>query len=657
MKYNTKDLKFALDIGTRSIIGTVGIYEENKFKVIYEKYIEHEERAMVDGQISDVSLVSKGVEKVVGDINKTLDIKLEEVYIAAAGRFLRTYNSKIEMAITHEDEISADEIRSLELMAVKKAEDNVVLKDNSKLYCVGYSVVNYYLNDFLISNLKGQKGEKVAVEVIATFLPRSVVDSLYTVLNKVGLKVKNITLEPIAAIEAAVPKKFRLLNIGLIDVGAGTSDIAISSNESIVAYGMVPLAGDEVTEAIASELLIDFNAAEEVKRNIANNEEVTYMDILGFENTIKSTKVLRAIKPVVKKIAVGICDKLLELNGDKPTSAIFLVGGGAYTPGLKEEIVKILKLQPQRIAIKDRSGVIDCVSENVFGSAGVTVLGIGLVGIKSDGQDFIDIYLNGEPVSMFNTRTHSVQDVVLQAAIDPSLLIGKKGKTLHYILNGNNRIAFGELGNNAVIKINDNLSSLEEKVREGDKIEIEFAKNGKAAELVAKDLIVNFNTMTIYIDSKIYNLEPMIFINNEKASFEQKIEENDNVKIFIPRTIGEVKKYVLENETSLYLDKVLLEDNFEIIEELYLYTKLEKLEIEKDEEVMEEKAINSIEVNINGKIVTLKGKDIYNFIEVFNYIDIDTSNIKGTVELKLNGEEASYMDELKNGDLIEVSIK
>ena len=107
-------------------------------------------------------------------------------------------------------------------------------------------------------------------------------------MNKVGLKVMNLTLEPIAAIEAVVPKNLRLLNIALVDIGAGTSDIAISSKETISSYAMVPMAGDEVTEVIAQEYLVDFNAGEEIKRKINISEEITYTDILGLENIVSS---------------------------------------------------------------------------------------------------------------------------------------------------------------------------------------------------------------------------------------------------------------------------------------------------------------------------------------------------------------------------------
>lgn len=82
-----KYMRFALDIGTRSMIGTLGVVKEDKFEVICEKYLEHEERAMIDGQIHDINLGAKGVEEIVKKIEDKVNLKLEEVSIAAAGRF------------------------------------------------------------------------------------------------------------------------------------------------------------------------------------------------------------------------------------------------------------------------------------------------------------------------------------------------------------------------------------------------------------------------------------------------------------------------------------------------------------------------------------------------------------------------------------------
>ena len=149
-----------------------------------------------------------------------------------------------------------------------------------KFYCVGYSVKQYYQNDYPISNLEGHKCTDIRTDLIATFLPDEVVDGLYAAVERAGLFVANLTLEPIAAINVAIPEKYRLLNLALVDVGAGTSDISITKDGSIVAYGMIPSAGDELTEAIAMQYLTDFTEADRMKCASTNQEEVTYFDIM-----------------------------------------------------------------------------------------------------------------------------------------------------------------------------------------------------------------------------------------------------------------------------------------------------------------------------------------------------------------------------------------
>lgn len=91
--------------------------------------------------------------------------------------------------------------------------------ETTKYFCVGYTVVKYFLNNYEITNLEGHKGTKIAADVLATFLPEEVVDSLYAAVEQAGLYVTNLTLEPIAAMTVAIPEQYRLLNIALIDIG------------------------------------------------------------------------------------------------------------------------------------------------------------------------------------------------------------------------------------------------------------------------------------------------------------------------------------------------------------------------------------------------------------------------------------------------------
>lgn len=677
---NPKDIIFALDIGTRSIIGTVGVVRDKKFHVLSEKYLEHEERAMVDGQIHDVSLVASTVSTVKKDLEEELGFKLSEVSIAAAGRFLRTAEVKVEMETDDDKEIDKDTIRSLELNAVKKAEEDINKQTQGKLYCVGYSVKNYYLNGYVIGNLLSQKGEKIAVEVISTFLPRSVVDSLYAVMNKVALTVTNLTLEPIAAIEAVVPKKLRLLNIALVDVGAGTSDIAISSNESISAYGMVPMAGDEVTEAVVQAYLVDFITAERMKREISVKEKISYVDILGLENEVTPAELIKITNPIVDKITKEVGDKIIELNGGKSPNAIFLVGGGAHTPNFKESLAEKLSLPVQRIAIKGREAVIDASNcDESLGSTGVTVLGIAIVAIKKSGNDFIDVILNNEVISLFNSHRHTVMDVMVQASINHKMLVGKNGKNIRFTLNGIKRVAFGTLAQNAEIKVNNKISSMDTEVKEGDSIDIIFAKDGKDAAPRVIDFVKKIYSIGFYFNDIIQNLEPVAFINKNMVSLEELIKEDEEVEVVFPAKLWEYLKYndLLKENAAYFLRDEQISEEYVIKEGDRIYSRVEKkmdslqsIEASEEENYISEESSKSKEVDeketamteehkginviVNDNKILLTGKDKYIFIDIFNYIDFDLTSIRGVLRLILNDKKAGYYDELNEGDIIKV---
>jgi cell division protein FtsA len=674
MKYkniNPKDVIFSLDIGTRSVIGTVGVVRDKKFNVIGESYMEHHERAMIDGQIHDITLVAKAVKHVKDELEKELKFELKQVAIAAAGRFLRTTTAKVDIQIDGNKEIDKEVIRSLELTAVKDAEVNVNGVAQGKLYCVGYSVKSYYLNGYVISNLTAHKGENIGVEVIATFLPRSVVDSLYAVMTKVGLEVVSLTLEPIAAIEAVIPQNLRLLNLALVDIGAGTSDIAISSKDSIAAYGMVPMAGDEVTEAIAQAFLVDFNAAEVIKRECSIKEEVTYTDVLGLENSINASEVIKVISPVVEKVSGEIAKAIIELNGGKAPNAIFLVGGGAHTPGLKELLAEKLNLASQRIAIKGREAVTDCVCENNdLGSIGVTVLGIALTAIKRLGNDFINVTLNGDIVSLFNSHIHNVMDVLMQAGINPKLLIGKNGKNIRFLLNERKRMAFGNLAQNAKILINSIEASLESEVKEGDVIEVIYALDGKEATPKVYEFIQEVDNRSFFYDDIIYNLEPVCFANGNRIELNYSIKENDEIKILYPATIGEFKQYyLLETEKSeCYFKDELIGDEYIINEGDRIYSGNKK-ELEVATTDTEEKGYEGIstprDLNADKEIENHKelnnNRKIENNKEASNNKEsVEDKDFSGSIDLTQNNnlihnEDISQNIELKvvvNGDSV-----
>ncbi|MGE5628824.1 MAG: cell division protein FtsA [Solirubrobacterales bacterium] len=640
---------FALDIGTRSIIGTVGAVRDKKFNVIAESMLEHEERAMKDGQIHDINLVAATIKKVIADIEKQIGIRPEKVSIAAAGRFLKTVTVRAELKIDSDREIDKDIIRSLELTALKNAENLINESSVGDLYCVGYSVKNFYLNGYSISSLLSHKGEQIEAEIIATFLPRSVVNSLYTVMDIVGLQVINLTLEPIAAMEAAIPNNLRLLNLALIDIGAGTSDIAISSKDTICAYGMVPLAGDEITEAIAQNYVVDFNTAESMKKQCSIKDTVEYTDILGFQNSIPSSELIDYIEPQVKMIADEVCLKIKELNGDKSPSAVFLVGGGAYTPKLREFVALNLNIPINRVGIRGRDEVQECIcQDNSLGSIGVTVLGIALNAIKNSGNDFMDVVLNGNVVSLFNSHKNTVMDAMVQGGINPKVLIGRNGKNKKFYVNGIKRVAFGLFSENAVVTINGHEASIDSEVKEGDNIVIHYAKDGKDAEPKIKDFVVNFNSVSFYLNGEIKYLEPICSINGIKAEMDSQINEEDSVTIIYPETL---RDYITNIEEEIQGAEYFIGDK--PISYDYTIKEGDLIDsISKETEDVSSKPF--IIIKFNGMELILSGKEEYVFVDVFNYTDFDLMIPKGKLVLLLNGNPAGYYDKIQAGDDIQV---
>ena len=166
-------LVFGLDIGTRSIVGTVGYLNGSRFHVLAQCAKEHETRSMLDGQIHDIAKVGQTINFVKEKLESDLNRKLTEVCIAAAGRVLRTVTTHVEQDFEEDHVVTAEDIYSLSTMGAEQAYEEFLKNDDSdmKFYCVGYTPMRYYMNGYQISNLEGHKVRNMAVDMIATFLP------------------------------------------------------------------------------------------------------------------------------------------------------------------------------------------------------------------------------------------------------------------------------------------------------------------------------------------------------------------------------------------------------------------------------------------------------------------------------------------------------
>ncbi len=485
---------FALDIGTRSIIGMVGCLEDGKVNILGIEKAEHARRTMIDGQIENIDKVAAVAATVKKGLEKQLDVELKRVHIAAAGRALRTQRVTFEMELPEVQLITEEIVSRLEAGAISAAEETFARESGAedmdrRFYLAGYSICQYYLDDYIMSSLKDHHGKVIRVDIIATFLPGEVVESLYTTMHKIGLEVASITLEPIAAINAVIPEELRLLNLALADIGAGTSDIAACRDGSVIGYTMATIAGDEITETIMKEYLVDFRTAEDIKMRLENREDIVFMDVLGFEQTIPYDHLMSCINKTTAKLCHEISEKIKEVNGGVP-SAVFLSGGGSRLKGLREGVIESLEMTPNRVGIAGNNFKTHAFSEkyDLNNPEYATPLGIMISAGLNLINDSFQIILNGKPAKLFRSGVFNVRDLLMMNGYAYQDMIGRAGKNVAVTVNGKRVVFPATPAEPAVLTINGEEGKLSDMVNAGDMIAFQPAVNGATPEVKLEDL-------------------------------------------------------------------------------------------------------------------------------------------------------------------------
>lgn len=545
---------FALDIGTRSVVGIILEEHGESFHVVDILVEEHKERAMVDGQIHNVLKVAEIIQSVKEKLEKKHG-KLEKVSVAAAGRALKTEQAEVIMDIKNRPIFSEDDMSRLELSAVQKAQSNLLQnstdKNTNHYYCVGYSVVYYRLDGEEIGSLVDQQGNEASIEVIATFLPRVVVESLISALKRANLEMEALTLEPIAAINVLIPPSMRRLNVALVDIGAGTSDIAITDLGTVVAYGMVATAGDEITEALSDIYLLDFPLAEEAKRTLNTEEFIQIQDILGFEQDIPKEEVVNSLKPAIEVLASSISNEILRLNNNKPTKAVMLVGGGSLTPSLPSILAEKLNLPANRVAVRGIDAIQNLTKADHIPITPELVTPIGIaIAAKRAPIQYMSVQVNNQIVRLFELKEMTIADALLAANISARKLYGKPGAALSVQVNGQVIHIPGEHGKPAVIQLNGIAANTKSPIQNNDKIELLEGIDGKEGMATVRDLLDDATIKSITFQGVMYIVEPSVQINGKKVSLDTMLQENDKITVETPQTVEQVL-YAIHKENYL----------------------------------------------------------------------------------------------------------
>ena len=712
VKEKQGQLVFGLDIGTRSIVGTVGYLNGGKFHVLAQRSKEHETRAMLDGQIHDIGKVGETISQVKEQLEADLGRELTEVCIAAAGRVLRTVTTYVEHSFESDREITQEDVYSLCTMGVEKAYEefqNSNTDTDMKFYCVGYTAMRYYMNGYQIGNLEGHKAKNIAVDLIATFLPDDVVDGLYKAVELAGLHVANLTLEPIAAMNVAIPEQYRLLNIALVDVGAGTSDICLTKDGSIVAYGMIPSAGDELTEIIAKEYLVDFASAEKIKLAAGKKKTITYKDIMGISHKLAPTDVQKLIDEQLTRLADDVADKICELNGDKAVSAVFVVGGGGKFPGFTDKIADRLQIARERVAVRGEEVLtsIDFVTNEVKKDA-LLVTPIGIcINYYNQKNNFIFVNVNNERVKLYDNDKLTIVDAVMQVGFPNEKLFPRRGKELNFTVNGKMRLVRGQAGEGAVVQLNGRQTNLNARIEQNDIITVQESGVGEPAHMTIEQLEEFQATIEFIVNGKRVPCPKFAYVNGELKSGFYDIQDGDQIQMENFYTVAQLFEFMDYDITGydVYVNNELADKDTKVYENFSVKTSAitehagyEEISEENDgydteeqtediadtagnsqadddtslsgenagtqtgsadtaaQEVqgMSSQAVRNITILINGQPVRLTGKKDYILVDLFQYYEFDLSKPKGNIVLKLNGQEGIYTAPLHDGDVVDL---
>ncbi len=618
LKEQEKDLVFALDIGTRSVVGVVGKTMGDRVKILDVEMAEHSKRSMLDGQIDDIQQVSALARSVTERLQSRLGIRLERVCVAAAGRALRTQMGTFSLDLPEEQSIDAEQISRLETGAVSAAEEALQTDGDIRrqMLLVGYTVAQYRLDHYPLSNLQFHSGSKAEADVVATFLPGEVVESLYAAMRAADLQVASMTLEPIAAMNAAIPAELRLLNLALVDIGAGTTDIALCKEGSVSGYTMATVAGDEITETIMRAYLVDFKTAEQIKRSMGGPEEpIRYRNILGQEERVSVSDLVQIIQEPLDHLAGAIAQQIRETNGALP-SAVFLAGGGSKLLGLQEKVAEKLEMPANRVAIAGNNFAMSAFSDTVELERPEYATPLGIVISAGLGllNDSYMVSLNGQPAKLFRNGVLTLRDILLMNGYNYGDMMGRTGKSLSLTVDGRHLVFRGEPAIPGVLQINGEDAMLSAVVHAGDQISFVPARHGTAASRTLGELLgAGFHGKAL--------------VNNEEVPLDTPLDQGDVILTFrqaapgAPQSGGGAVTPTAPRPVS--------------------------------------KGARELQVILNDTPLSLPPKENgapYYLMDLLEYTDIDFDHLQRPVCLEVNGKEEGFQHELRSQDVVRIRL-
>lgn len=352
MTRDNKDLIVALDIGTNKVAAVVAeVLPEGRFEVL--GLGQHESMGMRKGVVVNIEATVNSIQRALEEAELMADCKIGGVYTGIAGNHIRSLNSSGMVAVKDKEVTATDVARVIETAQAV----NIPL-DQQVLHVLEQEFIVDAQED--IKDPIGMSGFRLEVRVHIVTATASATQNIERCVRRCGLEVQELMLAPLASSLACLTEAEKELGVLLIDIGSGTTDIAIYTGGSIRHTHVIPIAGDQITSDIATMLRTPMPDAEEIKlryglarEDLAGPGELIEVPGLGDRpnRQVKRHELGAVIEPRVEELFQLVQQSVRESGyEDLLASGVVITGGTALLPGIAE-VAEGVFLKQVRVAM------------------------------------------------------------------------------------------------------------------------------------------------------------------------------------------------------------------------------------------------------------------------------------------------------------------
>ena len=371
MSRDNKDLVVGLDIGTSRIIALVAdLDQEGRLNVIGVG--SQESRGLKKGAVVNIEEAVHTISRVIQEVELMADCKVSHVYTGIAGSHIKSFNSNGMVAIKDKEVTQADVERVIETArAMPIPADQEILHILTQEFVID--------GQDSIREPIGMSGMRLEVKTHIVTGAVSAAQNIVKCVRRCGLEANDLVLQPLASSYAVLSEDEKDLGVCLIDIGGGTTDIAVWTQGAIRHTSVIPIAGDQVTNDIAMALRTPTREAEDIK--IRFGCALTHMadasesiDVAGVDDRPSRKLSRRAladvIQPRVEELFELIQHELRRAGfEDVLSSGIVLTGGASAMPGLVELGEEIFHMPVRLGSPKYTGSLADVVQSPRFSTA------------------------------------------------------------------------------------------------------------------------------------------------------------------------------------------------------------------------------------------------------------------------------------------------